>query len=169
MAELALHECFHLLGLGPSAGPKEVQASFRRLARVHHPDVRRTPDSSTAFVQIVRAYKTIQRTLRHQGVEQTKRLCPLCRRLAELFDGPGGGAACVDCLLGITRRRFILPFPSLETVKHVSVIAIEAVSACSLVAALGTGSPTYTLISLSSAALALLLLAVTCVRIPHVK
>lgn len=162
---MALRECFRLLGLDPSARPQDVQAKFRRLAKAYHPDVQRTAAGGPGFVRVVQAYKTIQRTLHRDGVEQPKRRCPACGRLTEVFDSADGGSACADCLLGTTRRRFTLPFPSMETVKHLTVIGLEVLSVCLLMMAVGTGSIACMLASLASAGLAIFALAITCVRV----
>ncbi len=167
MAQMALRECFRLLGLEPSSRPHEVQATFRRLAKAYHPDVQRTSAGDPRFVRVVQAYKPIQRTLHRDRVEQLKRRCPACGRLTEVFDSADGGSACADCLLGNTRRRFTLPFPSMESVKHLSVIGLEVLSVCLLMLAVGTGSIGCMLASLASAGLAIFTLAITCVRVQN--
>lgn len=59
-----LVDCYRVLGLASGASFPEVKASYRRLARLYHPDVssgdRQTKDK---FIEITAAYKYLQNSL----------------------------------------------------------------------------------------------------------
>ncbi len=59
-----LVDCYRVLGLASGASFPEVKASYRRLARLYHPDVstgdRQTKDK---FIEITAAYKFLQNSL----------------------------------------------------------------------------------------------------------
>jgi hypothetical protein len=51
---------YEILELPPGAGEGEVKAAFRRLALVRHPDhIGNTPETQTAFVVLLDAYRTL--------------------------------------------------------------------------------------------------------------
>ena len=169
MPGLRLDECFRELGLRSSAGGAEIKRAFRKLAKTHHPDLQHAQADRERFVRILEAYKRLQTELRLHADDGDSRPCPSCGQVAELFDGADGRVACIDCLLGMTRRRSLLPVPSVTTVRHGAVIGLEAVSVYCLCVTLVRGSPEYAAVSLLTGLTALLLLAVTCVCVKYVK
>jgi len=165
MPEISLKDCFRELDLQPSAGGAEIKRAFRRLAKAYHPDLQRGHADAKRFIRIVEAYTRLRQELRLHTADDNARLCPECRQTAELLESPDGRIACVDCLLGVTRRRLLLPFPMLRSVKHAAVIALEGVSIACLCLALARGSLTYGAVSLASGMAALATLAATCVTV----
>lgn len=133
--------CFETLGVAPGATLRQIHAAYKRLALKHHPD--RAPDdpeSHAIFIQVTEAYsilKTAHRVARSSSTRPRRiQSCPRCSRFEELFKGLDGGRYCEACLLG--RRRKFLPLPSLEVIRCVGVIILQAVAlACLLNACLG--------------------------------
>ena len=169
MPEVPLDECFRVLGLRSSAGGAEIKRAFRKLAKTHHPDLQRARADRARFVRIVEAYRRLQTELRLHAADDDTHPCPACGRVAELFDGTDGRVACIDCLLGMTHRRSLLPVPSIRTVNHGAVVGLEVVSVYCLCVAMMRGSPSYAAASLLAGLAALFLLAVTCIAVKHVK
>ncbi len=59
---------FAILGLPPSAGPQEIKAAHRRLARLHHPDLNpRDHQAADRFRAIQLAYDTLTRPALRQA------------------------------------------------------------------------------------------------------
>jgi DnaJ-class molecular chaperone len=50
---------YKTLGLQRGAGPDEIRAAYRRLARVHHPDVSKSPDAARQFSALADAYQRL--------------------------------------------------------------------------------------------------------------
>ena len=68
MAPMNLVDYYRVLGLPPGASFAEVKASYRRLARVYHPDV--NPGDSRAkdkFIQLTEAYQILLRSASSHG------------------------------------------------------------------------------------------------------
>jgi tetratricopeptide (TPR) repeat protein len=62
-APMNLLDCYRILGLTPEAKLEDIKASYRRLARLYHPDV--NPGSTEAqakFVQLNQAYQLVLKT-----------------------------------------------------------------------------------------------------------
>lgn len=58
-----LLNCYRILGLTPEAQLEEIKASYRRLARLYHPDVNPgSPEAQAKFVQLNQAYQVILQT-----------------------------------------------------------------------------------------------------------
>jgi hypothetical protein len=168
MPDTNLEDCFRVLGLRPSAGGADIKRAFRRLAKEYHPDLRPGRPDRDEFIRIVSAYKQLQQELRLHTADDNLRPCPSCGQAAELFDGVDGQAACLDCLLGVSERRRLLPLPSIIMVKHGTVIVLETVSIVCFFLALANDSPPYGAASLLSGVAALALLALTCLTVKHV-
>ena len=168
-ADLSLDECFRVLGLRPSAGGAEIKRAFRQLAKEHHPDLRHGRADRRTFIRIVAAYRRLHTELHLRSSEDNLRPCPSCGRAAELLDGADGRIACLDCLLGITQRRRALPLPLWTTVRHVGVIVLEAASLACFGLAVATGAFAYAVASLLTGVAALVVLALTCITVKHVK
>ncbi|MFH0980603.1 MAG: J domain-containing protein [Planctomycetota bacterium] len=166
---MTLEDCFHVLGLRPSAGGREIKSAFRRLAKAHHPDLQGEETDREPFVRIVSAYKRLQDELRLHSADDDARPCPSCGKVADLFDGSDGRAACVECLLGVTRRRRLLPLPSITTVRHGTVVLLETASLVCFFLALVKEDRAYAAASLLAGLAALLVLALTCITVKYVK
>ncbi|NOJ61152.1 DnaJ C-terminal domain-containing protein [Arthrobacter sp. 260] len=50
---------YSILGVSRTADADEIQRAYRKLARKHHPDVNRDPDSADRFKEIGEAYSTL--------------------------------------------------------------------------------------------------------------
>lgn len=58
---------YETLGVSREASPAEIRSAFRRLARLHHPDVSASPDAAARFAEIAAAYRVLgDPTLRAQ-------------------------------------------------------------------------------------------------------
>ena len=169
MEQMSPEECFRVLELEASAGPAEVRAAFRRLAKECHPDLRMSPGGIGRFQQIVRAYRVLQHELRLHPAESDVRICPICGRYKELLEGLDGRPACAECLLGETRRKRHLPAPFMQTVKHLSVVALYVAAIVLLIQWLVTENLGYALASLACAVTGLVVLAVTVLHVREVR
>jgi curved DNA-binding protein CbpA len=52
-----LKNYYAILELSVNAEPKEIRAAFRRLVKIHHPDVSDAPDAQSRFMEIQEAYE----------------------------------------------------------------------------------------------------------------
>ena len=50
---------YHILGVRRDATPNEIKTAFRRLARLHHPDVNPGEDAEQRFLEILEAYEVL--------------------------------------------------------------------------------------------------------------
>lgn len=166
---LTVEECFRTLGLEPSASAHDVQSAFRRLAKRYHPDQNPTERDARRFVLIVHAYRLLQDEFRARGVGLRLQRCPRCGYWGELMEALDGRAACVNCLLGVTRLQRFLPMPIIEVVRHASVIGLYVASIALAMGYVSTGELRYSYLSLLSAVLGLVVLGVTCVMVRDVR
>ena len=166
---MTLDECFRVLGLRRSAGASQIKHAFRRLAKEHHPDLQHGKEDRKLFIRIVRAYRRLQSELCLHSAGEHTRPCPSCGETAELLDGVDGAAACIDCLLGVTRRRRSLPLMSITIVKHGIVILLESVGVVCLLVAVTHKSHIWAVAGLLTGLAALVVLAVTCLLVKYLK
>jgi len=164
MSRRSLRDGYHVLGLEPGATRADVRRAFRRLAIQHHPDLHPDEANGAKFREIVAAYKRVQRFL-GRSARQTRAVCPNCGRFGELLARLDGGVACADCLLGVTRRRRLLPLPTVRTVKHVAVLALEIAAMYLVVTALTEENASHAAAGFGFSAAAIGFLATTCVRL----
>lgn len=55
-----LLDCYRILGLTPEAKLEDIKASYRRLARLYHPDVNPgSQEAQTQFIQLNQAYQVV--------------------------------------------------------------------------------------------------------------
>ncbi len=169
MSKMTLGSCLQVVGLSGRVDLAEAQVAFRRLARLHHPDLKRPPtaEDHRRFVRIVNAYQHIKSILGRKDNDPDRGLCPGCRREARLCEGLDGVARCLDCLLGVGPKRRFLPLPTFETVRHGAVIVLEAVTVVCIVMGLVTSEHAYVLAGVASIFLAMAILASTCIRVAH--
>lgn len=74
-----------MLGIPRHAGPDEVRAAYRRLARRYHPDVSTEPDAARRFAELAEAYEQLS----GQGVigpAQARRGPPDAEHAADVYD-----------------------------------------------------------------------------------
>jgi hypothetical protein len=50
---------YETLGVSRTATPEEIRAAFRRLARLHHPDVNPSPTATEDFLRLAEAYRIL--------------------------------------------------------------------------------------------------------------
>ncbi len=162
-------ESFRVLQLPRSAGPAEVRMAFRRLAKQHHPDLNRSPESGRRFARVVKAYRVLQHELGLLGDGSARRRCPRCGNYDELLDGLDGRPGCADCLLGLTRLSRFLPPYAVETVKHVAVLVLYVLGVALAVNYATTHDLDYALLSLGAIATGMLTLAGTCLTVRRVR
>lgn len=151
MRDPRLASYLRVLGLPSRATFHDVQSAFRRLARMHHPDVNPFANRGR-FVEVMRAYRAL-RDAYTEGGDASYGPCGRCGRHDELFDPLGHGGCCAECLLGETTRRRMLPGPRLVLVvaKHVTVIALYAISAVLLLRLPAEGDWTIAAVALCCA------------------
>jgi hypothetical protein len=53
---------YEVLQIEATASDEQVQKAYRRLARLYHPDVNKSPDAANKFKQVVDAYRRLQKT-----------------------------------------------------------------------------------------------------------
>lgn len=53
-------DAYEVLQVHPSAAPEVIEAAYRALARLHHPDLTKDPDSAKAMVELNAAYETLR-------------------------------------------------------------------------------------------------------------
>jgi uncharacterized protein (DUF983 family) len=122
----SIANCFDVLGLPPTATPRQVAARFRRLMRELHPDNNPTAAGRRRFVQVVEAHAVLREAMKERPEGTRWALCPRCGLYGDLFEAVEGGAACSDCLLGQNYRTKFLPLPIVLVARHVAVIALYA-------------------------------------------
>jgi hypothetical protein len=157
-----------VLGLLNSATPAEVRVAFRRLVRRYHPDLTRSAANQRRLIEVVHAYRCLQHELSMHGQGVRLRPCPRCGRYGELLDGLDGRPGCVDCLLGQTRWSGYLPAPLIQIVRHVPVLLLYSASTILAGEYIGSGRSELALGSLGLTIVALLTLALTCMRVKDV-
>jgi hypothetical protein len=169
LSKLTLEDCLHVLGLRGPVDLARARVAFLRLARRHHPDLKRSPtvEDHQRFVRIVNAYQHLKGVLRREVDDPDVAACPGCRRMARLGEGVDGVPRCLDCLLGAAPRRRFLPLPIFETVRHVGVMLLEAVTIFCIVMGLVTAEHAYVVTAGVSVSLAIAVLACTCIRVAH--
>lgn len=60
-------DLYATLGVSHTASTSEIHETYRRLARIHHPDVNKDSDSLQRFIAIDKAYKVLRdQSLRHK-------------------------------------------------------------------------------------------------------
>ena len=63
----SLAECYRILGVNIGAGIADVTSSYKRLCRIHHPDVSTDPKSEELMKKINAAYSTLREKFRNEG------------------------------------------------------------------------------------------------------
>jgi len=54
-------DAYAVLKVAPDASDEQIRSSYRRLVRMFHPDVNKSPDAASQFVEVVAAYKALKR------------------------------------------------------------------------------------------------------------
>ena len=54
-----LNDYYKILGLEVGADKEVIKKSYRRLAKIYHPDLNRSPDAHEKFIEISRAYEIL--------------------------------------------------------------------------------------------------------------
>jgi len=58
-----------ILGLEPGASPQEVKAAYRKLSKIHHPDISRDEHAKEKFIEINEAYNFLTKVGPHPNSE----------------------------------------------------------------------------------------------------
>lgn len=67
-----LADCYRLLGLDSGASRAEIKASYRRLARLYHPDVNpKDRQAKDKFIAITEAYEMLLNFVKEPGISQS--------------------------------------------------------------------------------------------------
>jgi curved DNA-binding protein len=74
---------YQVLGIPKDASPEQVQQAYRRLARRHHPDVSKDPESEERFKEINEAYQVLKDP---ESRRRYNRFGPDFRRVPEGYD-----------------------------------------------------------------------------------
>lgn len=56
---MAKRDYYDVLGVARDASAEDIKKAYRKLARVHHPDVSKAPDAQARFTEIQEAYATL--------------------------------------------------------------------------------------------------------------
>jgi DnaJ-class molecular chaperone len=84
-----LTQHYIILGIDPTATPKEVKSAYFRLARQYHPDKVKEPIAeSVSFVNIRNAYEAINADILRKRTEQSrsKKIHTMANRLNTLIN-----------------------------------------------------------------------------------
>jgi len=71
-----LLEHYRVLGVGVGAGIAEVTSSYKRLCRIHHPDVSKDPESEEMMKKINVAYTTLREKLKREAAFRERQTYP---------------------------------------------------------------------------------------------
>ena len=63
---------YKVLQVDPEAGREVIEAAYKRLARIYHPDVSGDPDTVEKMVQINRAWEMLRDPARRAGVDRAR-------------------------------------------------------------------------------------------------
>lgn len=66
----AKRDYYEILGVNKNAPDAEIKAAYRRLARLHHPDVDKTAGAEQRFKEISEAYQVLSDTQKKQAYDQ---------------------------------------------------------------------------------------------------
>ncbi len=160
MRQPNLSQCYQTLELPRDAGAEQVRAAFRRLARRYHPDISQSATTQARFVEVVRAYRVLRERNRRSFMDTDWGQCDRCGEYEDLFDDLQGRRACADCLLGIRRKRRLLPAPLVVVARHVAVCALYLLALLFTALHFVTDEPHYVEIAVVSMAAGLAALAV---------
>ena len=67
MSNLSLIDCYRILGVSVGAGIAEVVSSYKKLCRIHHPDVSSDPESEELMKDINAAYSILREKLKNES------------------------------------------------------------------------------------------------------
>lgn len=81
---------YDLLGVDRKADPAQIKKAYRKLARKHHPDINKEPDSETKFKEISEAYEVLSDPEKRKRYDQ---LGPNWKHGQDFKPPPGGSSA----------------------------------------------------------------------------
>ena len=82
---LSLFECYKILGVNAGAGIADITSSYKRLCRIHHPDVSSDPNSEELMKNINAAYSTLREKFRRESAFRDRQGYP---RYARRYANP---------------------------------------------------------------------------------
>jgi len=170
-APMTVARAFEVLGLPPDADYLEARDGHRRLAFEHHPDRNAASSDSVArFQHIVQAYRVVEGKFRTDaadgGAGAAAGECAACGSYALLREGLDGNRYCRACLTS-DRGTHWLPAPMVLVAScGVAVVSLAVAIAC-LAMYGSTQRPTYVVLALVLALLAVASLLWTCLTASH--
>ena len=126
---LSLFECYKILGVNAGAGIADITSSYKRLCRLHHPDVSSDPKSEELMKNINAAYSALREKFRRESAFRDRQGYP---RYARRYSNPESRAS------GTTVRRAAENARSAEADKEAYAVLYEyfkALGACDYPAA----------------------------------
>jgi len=95
---------YEILGVGRDAGQDEIKRAFRRLARLHHPDVNPdAPDSEARFKEVAGAYEVLRDPDRRRHYDYFGRAGPVAPSTGDFWDEFGSFGGLFDAFFGARR------------------------------------------------------------------
>ena len=73
-------ECYRILGVPIGAGIADITSSYRRLCRIHHPDVSGDPESAELIKDINAAYAVLREKFRRESAFRERQAYPRAAR-----------------------------------------------------------------------------------------
>jgi curved DNA-binding protein CbpA len=70
-------DAYHVLQIHPSAVPEVVEAAYRALAMLHHPDLSKQPDAVSAMAELNAAYTTLRNPELRAAYDKTRVAIPV--------------------------------------------------------------------------------------------
>jgi len=71
------HDAYRVLQIDPSAVPEVIEAAYRALARLHHPDLSETPDAVDEMTELNWAYGTLRDPALRAAYDRTRIAIPI--------------------------------------------------------------------------------------------
>ncbi|MEV6930056.1 DnaJ C-terminal domain-containing protein [Dactylosporangium sp. NPDC051485] len=121
---VGVRDPYEVLGVARGAGRDEIQRAYRRLARLHHPDVSAEPGAEERFKEITAAYRVLADPKRRREYDAGRRSHQRYHGGIDidlsggLFRGARGADARAELTIGVEtaytggRRRVTLPGPA---------------------------------------------------------
>ena len=92
-------DLYEILQVHPSAYPEVIEAAYRRLAQIYHPDRNPAPDAEERMTEINRAYEVLR--------DPQKRAAYDRQRAGDESNGTGGGGASVADVISAKSFRLV--------------------------------------------------------------
>jgi curved DNA-binding protein CbpA len=93
---LGSRDAYLVLQIHPSAAPEVVEAAYRALALIRHPDRSGAPDASTEMAELNWAYQTLRDPAQRAAYDRRRVAIPIDRPTASLSERMRQHAAAAD-------------------------------------------------------------------------